>query len=136
MKKKEIFLILETFPGQKELRESTRKKLLKRFAQVDFVYLCSKIQKASSKIDINVFEEELWWKFLSFSVLAEEFLSNKNIDILNPSTKLTVKSAKESKLILEKFNKKFHKGKNIIQNISGITLDELVEFAKSGEPLV
>lgn len=132
MKKSDFLQILGTFPGKLELRNHTKKSLLDKYR--DFLKSTGIIQDFSKfkKFNLQKNNEEVWFRFLAFLLIATELEDEANIPIAD----LSANSRRIADRIVCKFNDKFHGSRNIIQDIGGIKLEELIEFAKSGEDLI
>lgn len=132
LKNSDFLNLLESFPGKTELQrsESIEEFVLEQ-AYIDFDDLFQKMKKRSFRVNIPK-NEEIWFKFLSFMVIFDQYCDNI------PKTKefLDLTSQKILKKICCQFDKCFCDGDNIISDVRGIHPDELIEFAKRGEALL
>lgn len=127
MKKGDFMKVLESFPGTEELKRcKDYEGLFLRYAYIDFERVGKLIARGKINLPKNA---EIWTKFIAFFAIAGE------LHAAMPPTKeiLTVKSQEIEKNIIEKFNATYFNSQNIIQGIGGISLKELIDFAKKGE---
>jgi len=121
---------LETFPGKMQLAQ-------KDSVEVRRFYNPAQAEDAVRSINRSNFNwavpknEGIWFKFLLFLVLVAE-----EQDISVNEERFSRATTEMLKQIVEKFDKKFHNGESVIKSASEITLEELMEFAKSREPLL
>ena len=127
----EFLKLLESFPGKAELARATSVEALrKEFAYVNFEKIAKQVNLKSFKLNLPD-DENVWYKFMSFLVLATE----NEVEVYGQESLLHT-SEKVAERIIDKFNEKFHMGQNIICGFCGIELNELIEFAKSGEEIL
>ena len=117
--------------GRCELQRTSEKELVLKYKNFDFKPICT-IAKSRKRFVNIPNHEEMWFKFLSFLVLSAEYEENG----LEAEKFLKVASKRTANQICSKFNRLFYGSGNIILDVAGIEIGELVEFAKSGEPLV
>lgn len=131
MSKSEFLKILESFPGKAEIAQATSAEALrKEYAYVNFEKVTKQINLKSFKINLPD-DENVWYKFISFLVLATE----NEYEVYGQESLLHT-SASVAERIIDKFNQKFHRGQKTICGFCGIELNELIEFAKSGEKIL
>lgn len=131
MKKSDFLQILESFPGKLELRNYTVEDLVSKYSELKSTGIIQDFSKFKT-VNLQKHNEEMWFKFLSFLLIATELADDDTI----PVASLSANSQRIADRIVCKFNDKFHGSRNIIQDIGGITLDELIKFAQSGEDLI
>lgn len=131
MTKSDFLKILESFPGKLELRNSSVECLALKYSYIKFSKFVRDFNKFQ-KLNLPKNNEEIWFKFLAFLLIATELADDNTM----PEADLSANSKRIADRIIGKFNAKFHASKNIIQDIGGITLDELIKFAQSGEDLI
>lgn len=132
MTKSDFLRILESFPGKIELRSCSEQELLSKFEYLKFDGIVRDFNKFK-KLTLPK-NEEVWFKFVSFMVLATEVRATEEFPI--PKADLSQASERIADRIVSKFNEKFHHSLNIIQEIGGIELSELIRFSQSGENLI
>lgn len=131
MTKGEFLQILEAFPGKTELARCTVPEQLKqRYSYVDLGKVAGYINRHGFKLNLPD-NQEIWFKFLAFVVITTE----NEIELAAEKALLRT-SQKVAKRICERLNQQFHGGKEIIQDLCGIDMGELIEFARSGEPFL
>lgn len=134
MKKSDFLRILENFPGGMELKRKTSikyKNFARKYFYIDFDKVKVELRKNGNVIDIPK-SEKTWFKFLSFMVI----FSGCCDDVPETEEFLKPASQKTAKKICSKFNEIFYAGENIILDVAEIHPNELIQFAKSGEPLL
>lgn len=135
MKASDFLKILESFPGQTELRKSSKEELISKYSYIDFEQINRAMMRKNFSVNIPA-NEEVWFKFLAFEAILMEYLAEiESFDI--PGNEIFgIKSLKIWERIREKFNEMFQSSPNIILGIGGISLEELIEFSKSGKMLL
>ena len=127
MTKGEFLQILESFPGKEELALSTLPEGFKlEYAYLNFDELVRQINKRSFMLCLPK-DEEVWFKLLSFLVIATEY----EVSVKSEEELLTRTSQKVAERIREMLNQKFHNGQEISQDLCGIEMKELVELQEA-----
>lgn len=137
MKKSEFLSVLEAFPGRMQLKNQSKEELISLYAgQEGFIDIYKKSLRERNLFFIPQ-NEELWYKLLAFLTIEFEVLVKREdldgIPSFSEERFFSEKSKKTHQTILERFN--YMLGSQELVNIGGITLDELIQFAQSGEDL-
>lgn len=136
MNKDDFLKILEDFPGREELAKAEPEQLTMKYSYVNFSELGRKINK---RLNLSLKRnEELWFKLLAFAAIAADLWEDYMVDMPKSDDILSYGSLNEAEIIKQKFNERFEPfSHDIISDvIGGITLQELIEFAKSDESLL
>lgn len=134
MTRNDFLIILESFPGRAELANADKAELIEKFSSFDFFAICKLINKRK----LNLFfkkDEESWLRFISFFAIGVNLWPDYEVPMPPQERLLTWGARNEAELICRKFNADFNDGVNCIMDVTAISLEQLIAFAKSEETL-
>lgn len=132
LKKGDFMQTLKQFPNRDELKNKSYKEIIDKYAYlVDFVMISKGAKKNRFKISIPEDNKELWERFISFCVIAEEYfmLYEMNEPSIKSSSLLNRTSQEVARKILK--NLKMEISSREIHDFGGMKLEEWMELCKN-----